>query len=140
MGLTNLIPSVSVGGMRFNDDISKYVDFEHTFYSRGTDFDDDLYVFVSPPLSVYVSDKGKITSICCRKECFYNGVNLIGLGIDNFIMLSNERPDKFEKNYILVEDREQNQTVYDFDSLALQIWTWRKKIVTVFCSNYDEED
>ena len=111
--------------------------FSHEYYSKGNnEFADDLYEFLSPSLSIWTDDSHKISIIGCYKECYWAGRNLIKMPFDEFLLSYNVTPDKSENIYILVNGKGQNQTVYDFDKLGLQIWVWRKRIVTVLISNF----
>lgn len=139
MNKTNLIPNRSVGGIKIYGQIDDYLNLEYVFFDKGIDYSEDLYIFKEPAVSVYVDDNHKITSIKCSANCFWKDVNLIGLNISKFIDLFGYQPNETDKVYILVEGKGQNQIVYEFDSLGLQIWTWRKKIVTVFCTKYEDE-
>lgn len=62
------------------------------------------------------------------------------MSFEEFLSFYKVAPDYSDKIYILVNGRGQNQMVYDFDKLGLQIWVWRKKIVTVLVSNYEACD
>jgi len=66
---------------------------------------------------------------------------LIGLSLDEFVKLAGIEPDGHDRIYIAVgedEDDVQEQDVYDFETLGMQIWAWANKIVTVSCTNYDD--
>lgn len=79
-----------------------------------------------------------IESICCKKNCIYEGVNLIDMKFDDFLNRFHFFP--IDEDVIWLEGRDgkngQNQHVYDFDKEGLQIWVWRNKIRTVIISNY----
>lgn len=64
-------------------------------------------------------ENGKIISISCRKECVYQGVNLIGMFIDEFIKQFNVTPDEIDK--LWVSEKEQ-QEVYNFEKLGIMLW------------------
>ena len=132
-----LVPNKSVDVFLLGCFIDKYLDREHEYYSKGNnEFADDLYEFLSPSLSIWTDDSHKISIIGCYKECYWADHNLIKMPFDEFLLSYNVTPDKSENIYILVNGKGQNQTVYDFDKLGLQIWVWRKRIVAVLVSNY----
>ncbi len=80
--------------------------------------------------------KGIVDSICCRNTCLYLGKDLIRMNFDDFLCLINELPNSHETIYVPVnKNRDQNQQVYDFDKLGLQIWAWRNKIRSVIIDN-----
>jgi hypothetical protein len=103
--------------------------------NKEKDFSYESYNFYEQDLILWV-EKSKIETICCEKECYWAGRNLIKMPFDEFLLSYNVTPDKSENIYILVNGKGQNQTVYDFDKLGLQIWVWRKRIVTVLISNF----
>jgi len=67
--------------------------------------------------------------------------NLINMFYEDFLMLIDyQQPDNADILYVPVsKNRGQNQKVYDFDNLGLMIWVWRKKIVNILISNYEDE-
>jgi len=138
MANTKLIPNLSVGDIKFGDDIKNYFDLEFDYYPKGEDYIEDLYVFRKPPVSVYVDERKLVTSINCFKECYWKETNLIGLPIKNFIKLIGASPDSSEKIFLIVNKIGQTQTVYEFESFGLQVWTYRNKIVSIFCTTYND--
>jgi hypothetical protein len=132
-----LIPNYSVGNFIIGNHISEYLFCGYKFYPKTNEYSDDLYEFDDPKLSIWVDDNNCILFIGCNKECYWQGKNLIKMPFEQFLINYKVVPDKFEMIYTLVsENRGQNQMVYDFDTLGLQIWVWKKKIVTVLISNY----
>ena len=139
MKTLELIPNKSVYDFLLGHNINKYLDREYEYYPKeDNEFSDDLYEFLSPSLLIWTDDNHKIAIIGCYKECYWEDRNLIKMPFNEFQSLYNVVPDKSENIYLLVNGRGQNQTVYDFDKLGLQIWVWRKKIVTVLVSNYQD--
>ena len=56
------------------------------------------------------------------------------------MLIDYQQPDNADILYVPVsKNRGQNQKVYDFDNLGLMIWVWRKKIVNILISNYEDE-
>ena len=139
-GIKELIPNKSLGIFILGSSIKKYVHLPHDLAKNEVKyFSYDSYNFYELGLIVWV-EKGKVETVCCKNECYWRGYNLLKMPIDKFQSLYNVMPDKSEKIYHLVNGRGQNQMVYDFDKLGLQIWVWRKKIVTVLVSNYEACD
>ncbi|SHN31206.1 hypothetical protein [Mucilaginibacter sp. OK098] len=140
MSNIDLIPNVSVGQLKFGESIKKYLKYEHTYFKKDVNdiYMEDNYEFIDPPIIVFVNSSNKISSITCNVGCFWKGENLIGFPINEFIKLSGIEPDRKEKLYVMTAyNKGQRQDVYDFESLGLQIWVWKNKIVTVGCTNYD---
>lgn len=138
---TELIPNISVGDFFLGHNIDEYLVYEHEYYSKNTDeFADDLYEFYSPPVSIWTNNNHNIIIIGCYKECYLQGRNLLKMPFEEFLSFYKVVPDYSDKIYLLVNGRGQNQMVYDFDQLGLQIWVWRNKIVTVLVSNYEACD
>jgi hypothetical protein len=133
-----LLPNCSVGYFVIGDNINKYLFHKYEFYPSIDKYTNNLYEFNNPKLSIYVDDNNVITSIHCEYECYWQGRNLIKMYFEEFLSTYNIKPNMSEKIYLLVNGRGQNQMVHDFDDLGLQIWVWRKKIVTVIVSNYHD--
>jgi hypothetical protein len=100
------------------------------------------YSFFNESLSVFVDKMAKIDDISCKRECRHNGTNLIGLKFDLFLSHFNLSGDNLiaENIYTIKEGRGQTQQVYDIAELDLQVWVYRKKIVTIIVSNMDGLD
>lgn len=140
MGINELIPNKSLGIFILGSSIKKYVHLPHDLAkNKEKYFSYDSYNFYELGVIVWV-EKGKVETVCCKNECYWKGDNLLRMSIDKFQSLYNVISDKSEKIYHLVNGRGQNQMVYDFDQLGLQIWVWRNKIVTVLVSNYEACD
>jgi hypothetical protein len=143
---TIVYPLMSVSGFKFNDYINNYSHVKHDIIL--SDYNDEIstdsYVFKSPPINVWVGKDKKIFSICCEIECYYESINIIGMNINKFKKIFNlieDEKDKIFKPYIeKKKSGYRTETVYEFDKLGLQIWTYRNKIITVICSKYDEEN
>jgi hypothetical protein len=63
------------------------------------------------------TEKGKIISIACYKECFYEGINLNGLQLYKVIELLKNSPT--EHDFMELDDG--TQDVFEFDNLGLQV-------------------
>lgn len=102
-------------------------------------FTNDSYHFIKEDIDVWCELDGQINTIRCSSSCIYKGVELIGLEFSKFISLVEKVPDDNDVVYLSRDGhRGQNQHVYDFDSLGLQIWVWRNRIRTVMIYKYDE--
>ena len=141
MAEAGLIPNKSYEIFVLGDSISSYLHLPHKIES----YDDpyiyyDTYYFDNFNFKVWV-ENGKIETIKCDKECYWKGKNLINMFYEDFLMLIDyQQPDNADILYVPVsKNRGQNQKVYDFDNLGLMIWVWRKKILNILISNYEDE-
>jgi hypothetical protein len=129
-----LIPLVSVGQFALGSSIklySKEFNFKivkeefDSFTSFHYSFDTNITLFVHDDL---------IDSISCDEECFYQGKNLIGISLEEFILTIGENyqgePDVLD----FEEDSDIPQVVYEFENLGLQVWTKNEIIVTIIAS------
>lgn len=135
-----LIPNVSFGMFVLGDSIDGYLSLPHTVEHIEREFYSyDSYDFPEQNVSIMV-EGDKITTILCETYCFWQNENLIGMTYDRFLLLAGQQPDDEDICYVPVSrDRGQNQKVYNFEDLGLQIWVWRKKIKTVQIFNDLEE-
>ena len=133
---TELVPNESVGVFKLGNNIKEYLNLNPKYYPKIDEYTDDMYDFCCPELSIWTNDDGVINSISCHKECYWQGNNLIKMLFEEFLSKYKINPDQSENIYLMVNERGQNQMVYDFNDLGLQIWVWRKKIVTVIVSSY----
>ena len=131
-----LIPNKSYGIFVIGEYIEKYLHLDHVI--SELEFDED-YEFSNFKINVWVKKK-KIETIRCDAECYLQGRNLIGMLYEDFLALVKDEPSKEDICYVPVyRNRGQNQKVYDFDDLGLQVWVWRNKIRTILISNYEED-
>ena len=136
---SNLVFTVnkSIGDFKFGTPVSDYISaYEYNYIERTDKYEEsrDFYVIPSIGLDLTVDESNLITDIICNKYCYWEDTNLIGLNIDKLIDLIDIKPDKIEKMTVcLNQDDVQNQTVYDFDSLGIIVWTYRKKIRRIIC-------
>lgn len=140
-----LIPNRSYDIFVFGDEIANYLHLPHFVDEHDDDnkYFYDSYFFVDYKFVVWV-ENGKIDTIKCEEECFWQGKNLIGMLYDDFLPLVNNcQPDSEDNIYLPVDrDRGRNHKVYDFDDLGISVWVWRKKIKNVLLCTYEglEED
>jgi hypothetical protein len=138
--IIGLIPNVSYNDFVLGSNISNYLNREHTkqTYCEST-FINDSYHFINEDIDVWCEIDGIINTIRCSSSCIYRGVELIGLDFSQFISYIKKNPDDEDVIYISgTGKRGQNQHVYEFDTIGLQIWVWRNKIRTVMISKYEE--
>lgn len=140
MNNIELVLNKSYGDFIIGDDISNYLHKPHeVILSKGDPeaFDYryyDSYYFDDTNFAVWVQN-GKIETICCSIECFWQGKNLIKMPYEEFLTLVDQQPDDEEDFYVpLSRNKGQNQKCYTFSELGLMVWVWRKKIVTVLIS------
>ena len=84
----------------------------------------------------------KIDFIICDICCYWQNENLIGMTYDHFLsLIGGQCPDNEDICYVPVSrERGQNQKVYNFKSIGLQVWVWRNKIKTIIVSKETLED
>lgn len=129
--IRELVPNISYGEFLLKEDIRNYTHLPHTKqYHKEKYFSYYSYEFAEIDMIVWVQ-KNIIDSIRLTKECFFCGENIIKMDFDYFLKKYGVKPNDKETLYTLVNGRGQNQIVYDFDKLGLQIWVWRGKIRTV---------
>jgi hypothetical protein len=136
-----LILNKSYGIFVLGDDIKNYLFLPHTLEHRNEkSFSYDSYSFYEGSITIWVGDDNKIETIRCDTDCYWQERNLIGMLYEDFCGLVSQQADKEDIFYIPISsNRGQNQKAYIFYSLGLQVWVWRKKIVTILISNYDED-
>ena len=131
-----LIPNKSYGIFIIGEYIEKHLHLDHVISDIEFYYS---YEFTDLKINVWV-ENDKIETVRCDAECYFQGKNLIGMLYDDFLSLVKQEPSNKDICYVPVSrDRGQNQNVYDFDDLGLQVWVWRNKIRTILISNYEEE-
>lgn len=126
-------PLSGVGPFVIGNKISTYKkDFDFT-YSNMIDY--EVYTINHPDISLYV-ESDKIVSINCREECIFDGKNIIGMTIKEFVKVYNLKinglVDKLD-----YEDDNVPQYVYEFDNIGLQVWVKNKRIKSVIATTYE---
>ena len=132
------VPRKSYGPFKLGDRISKYLDmmeenFGYIYYKKSKRpgaFHD--YVITSLGISLWVR-YGIIRVIRFEKIFMFRGYNLIKMDYAQFLEIFNVVPDNVDYKLPIEQKngRCKWQDVYDFDSLGLQLWVWRDRIVTV---------
>lgn len=139
----NLGPEIlSYGEFQIGENIAKYMDLVEK--ETGENIDWDSYIVQdSDKLNLWSSSSGTVYAIKFRTHCFYKGQDLIGMPIFDFLKMLNKEPYKVEIYWVPTKDDNhgQNQHAYDFflnrsGSKGLEVWTWRKRIVSVLV--YDD--
>ena len=122
-------------------DISNYLYKNHTkeVYKEST-FTNRSYHFYDDEIDVWCDNDGRINTIRCTSSCLYQGIDLIGLPFQAFLSAIRVLPDNYEQIYLLVNGCGQNQHVYDFVTIGLQVWVWRQKIKSVLIYRVIEEN
>jgi hypothetical protein len=133
----------SLGVFIIGNIIDNYLHLSYKFKHEDYDtFSSNTYDFYKGKVSIWTieDDDNQINvihTIRCNSECYWKDYNLIGMNYENFIILAEQQPNGEDIYYVPISsDRGQNQKVYDFDALGLQIWVWRKKIKTILITNY----
>ncbi len=132
-----LVPQVSIGEIKLQDDIENYADrqFEYTNFILKIPY--HCYPFCQNPVLAYVDENGRIESVHCEVECLWRGVNLIGINIEDFENLAAQSHScEVDHIWLATENGEQLQDVYEYDELGLQIWVFGAAIVTVIVCDY----
>lgn len=136
-----LKPNISVGDISFGDSIEKYDNRQYEYEERLLNSTYRSYSFEDVPVTAFVDDGGRIESIRCAKECIWKEVNLIGLDYGRFVALYPKNPDGIDFLITMDEDGKnvQEQEVYDYDDIGLQLWAFEGQIVTVIATVYENK-
>lgn len=137
-----LNPELSYGEFQIGESITHYMDVVEK-ESRGRYLDWDSYIAKDfGNVNLWCSSSGIIYAIRFDKHCFYKGQDMIGMHIFDFLMKLNKEPRKVEILWTPTKDENhgQNQHVYDIvlnrsGSMGLQVWTWKKHIVSILVYN-----
>lgn len=134
MKIYEIIPRVKVGEIRFNMTVDDLLELGYSH----TEFDEQInwHTYAkNEDIECYV-EQGKIVSISCWKGATYNGEPIIGLTSEELINILG-KPDEIDEP-VWVSDEAQ-QTPWQYEELCLQIWFENEYVVSVFCSNEDDE-
>lgn len=139
-----MIPRVSMGGITLGDKIDSYLSREDCFHFKGyvLGAEEEWYEFDNGSLVVWLKD-GFIDSISCEKNVFWQGMPIIGMNINTFVELFQLHIDTCDREYLYeVPDNKHAQYQYTFhEPLGIYVWTWRKRIVTVYITrDYQETE
>ena len=142
-----LVPNTKCGLFQIGEDIRKYLHLKHECYHCDGYCGLPDYVFYDfSQFGMCVYTKGEnhviVNYITCQKKCIWEGKNIIGMLIKDFLKTYNLHPIPPEGEQSFVYDRlhRYTQRVYDFEEdVGLQVWTWRKRIITVIVSCYPQD-
>lgn len=128
----NLKPLSSLGPFCFGATISSYID-EYELKRIESEECDSVgwQVYGIEGHDVRINAEGSaIVSIAVYEECVHEGVNLIGMSLDELREHWGGLPEEYDE--VCVDDEKGFQKVYDLDELSLQFWIDESgKVVTV---------
>lgn len=133
-----LIPAVSVGEIKLDDNIENYPTRALEYSDTSGEDAFSCFAFTDHPVQAFVTEAGRIETIRCETECIWQGVNLIGLSYAEFVLLYPEEPDDTDRIAVDTPAGEQQQDVYDYDDLGLQVWVQDNQIVLIMASSFEE--
>ncbi len=128
--LLNWRPLISFGLFKFGFPLTN----DHQRYKlkkserpRGSD---DYQIFDSDEFDLFVSiEEGVVDYVSCRGECYFNDINLIGVGIDEALSLLRYRPDRKPDD---VFDLDWGvQQVWDLDEIEAQVWELHGRLYSI---------
>lgn len=124
-------PLISVGLFHFNTSIDLYREVlqkQYTFIPLDK-FGTVTYIEKNDEHMITFRD-GLLESVFCYDNLYFHQHNLIGLGINDFIKITDvhysNKPEK-----LLFEDDKTPQYVYEFDSVGAQVWVKNDKIISI---------
>ncbi|MDR0186411.1 hypothetical protein ETF27_09340 [Prevotella brunnea] len=127
-----LEPKKGYGIFKVGAPIDDYLQLPHRkeVYEEES-FRMDCYVFPVEKVELWC-ESGIVNTIFPWESCFYAGTNLLGMNFDEFLSMTGAKPNDEDTIYVPQNNgKGQNQHVYDFDGMGLQLWVWRGKIRTV---------
>lgn len=129
-------PWQSVGVFKFDDDIANYQNELADWIFEPIDKYGDEHYKTSNDTRIISIHSGKIGSIFCYETLIYQGVNLIGLTIDEFKNITQSdyvgTPEEMD-----FEDDGYPQVIYNFDDIGARVWVKKGKIVTIIVAGKD---
>lgn len=131
------VPWQSVGVFKFDDDIANYHDYLADWRFEPMDeYGDEFYHHPDGMLFISVYQGKKIGSIFCYETLIYQGINLIGLTIDEFkAVLGADYVG--DVDVLDFEDDDHPQSIYDFESIGARVWEKQGKIITIIVAGKD---
>jgi hypothetical protein len=126
-------PLLSVGPIYFGDPVKKLVENQGL---KLMDFDDgitewDTYQVPNGETTVHVED-GKVVSVGCYENLYFNGKNLLGLTLDTVRTILGKE-DEIGEEII-------DKTPVEYERLGLQIWIRNEIVVDAICYSPIEGD
>ncbi|MBR1375219.1 MAG: hypothetical protein IJ566_03955 [Cardiobacteriaceae bacterium] len=136
----NFIPFKQVGIFQLDDDVSRYSDVLATYFYEAVDEYGNEYYHLAEPYSAEDSHMlqvvdGKIRAVFCDESLIYNGINLIGLTIDELKNITNS--DYIGEIYEadLFDDKPPMYD-YHFDEIGITARTHYGRIVDIIASGH----
>lgn len=133
----NLILNKSYEEFELNVPISNYSYKKHKKLEQDARHPFKRCRFALPEVEIWCNND-MIDTIKCERICYYEDVNLVGLGYNAFLKLFDVTCTESIRIYIDVNGRKELRHVYSFDELGLQLWVWHKRIKTVLVYNANE--
>jgi hypothetical protein len=129
-----LEPFSKVGPFRLGSDVNEYIEnYKLSIWPLESENPEDFTFYIEGNHSFLATDQyKKITSITCKEECNYKGVNLIGRSLEEVEILLQAKA--------AYDDQMCDQEIYVVDELGLMLWVDNKIVVTVNCSIYIDPD
>lgn len=131
--ILNWVPFKQVGPFVFNTKVVDYI-VKYKLVLVPDEYNDevDWSVYSIPDNDMRIfSEKGLITSIALYEECIYNGENIIGVNFKKAVKILS-LPSFPEVSDVIEIDNE-NEKIYEIESLESQIWVRNGIVVTVYC-------
>ncbi|WP_020592810.1 hypothetical protein [Kiloniella laminariae] len=127
------IPNISLGPFKIGEKISYYES------SMGVYLDPDLEEEYNVPNSeIYLStEAGRINMIYSYETCFYKGINIIGLSIQNVPRLLGWNADEVGGG--VEYDNSDVQYPYEFEDLGLRLWVKDSRVVSAAVTCYPDD-
>lgn len=132
------IPLTRLGPFEFRGDIRRLVESCIVIPLKSNDDSTgwDTYGYGKDAETRVHIENDLIVTVACYERCILHGRNLIGLEFDSAKQLigcgHDEVPD-------IIEIDDEPQEVYEFDDAGAQVWVKDGKVITVFCSAYDDD-
>ena len=129
-------PWQSVGIFKFDDNIINYQQELSDWYLSPKDEYGVEHYHLNDDSRMMSVRNGKIGSIFCYETLIYQGVNLIGLTIDEFKRIT-QSDYVGDVDVLDFEDDGYPQSVYEFEDIGAQVWEKQGKIVTIIVAGKD---
>lgn len=146
--LYDLVINRSCGPFVIGEDIRNYLQIPHDYVHSSLEKfklpDYDFYDFYDLGMCVYMDENNpyRIHHIICDEVCLWDGKNIIGMLISDFIKIYDLHPilENGEPIYVLDRNHHNTQRVFEFmENVGLMVWTWRNRIVSITVSRETEE-
>ena len=138
-----ILPINEYKGFVLGENISVHLGKKHTMEHFSPTFMSDTYHFIDDDIDVYCSTDGTIETISCSSSFLFNGIELIGLNINEFdeMVQQQEHCDFWPDEIIETDGVQQFYDRNDYLKLRLQLWYVDDiiKIVRV-CSSFWSDD